>query len=106
MKKVIKLTESDLEQIVRRVIKEQSEERKLIMAVQKFLNDKDVLNAKLVEDGKTGEGSQTEKAIMKLQQMLKVLPADGVWGEDTQEALEKNPKLNKIWKKYKPSLFF
>ena len=65
-KKVIRLTESDLQKIVRRVISEQSEERKHTIAIQKFLNDKEVMNAKLVPDGKTGAGSQTEEAIMKL----------------------------------------
>jgi hypothetical protein len=106
MGKVIRLTEADLTKIVKRVMKEQSEERKHTMAVQKFLNDKRVLNAKLVEDGKTGRGSETEKAIMKLQDMLGVIPTDGTWGEDTEDALEsKKPEWYKIWKSYKPSWF-
>jgi len=77
-KKIIKLTESDLNRIVGKVIKEQSEERKHTIAVQKFLNDKRVMNAKLIPDGKTGPNSETEKAIMKLQGMLGVYPTDGV----------------------------
>lgn len=106
MKKIIKLTESDLERIVKRIMKEQSEERKFTKAVQKFLNDKRVLNAKLQENGLTGPFSQTEKAIMKLQEILKVYPTDGVWGPDTEEALEKNkPEWYKIWKSYKPGWF-
>ena len=36
MGKVIRLTEADLTKIVKRVIKEQSEERKFTTAVQKF----------------------------------------------------------------------
>lgn len=105
-KRIIKLTESDLEKIVSKVIKEQSEERKHIMAIQKLLNDKRVLNAKLEVDGKTGPNSRTEGAIMKLQSMLGVLPTDGVWGIDTEEALENNkPEWYKIWKSYKPSWF-
>ena len=105
-KKVIRLTESDLQKIVRRVVLEQSEERKHTMAVQKFLNDKKVMNAMLIPDGKTGRGSQTEKAIMKLQSILGVIPTDGTWGEDTEDALEsKKPEWYKIWKSYKPGWF-
>lgn len=106
MGKVIRLTEAHLTKIVKLVIQEQSEERKHTMAVQQFLNDKRVLNAKLVEDGKTGRNSETEKAIMKLQNMLGVIPTDGTWGEDTENALElKKPVWYKIWKSYKPGLF-
>ena len=72
MGKVIRLTEADLTKIVKMVIKEQGEDRKLTMAVQKFLNDKNVMNAGLEVDGLTGPNSQTEKAIMKLQGMLGV----------------------------------
>jgi hypothetical protein len=107
MEKVIRLTEADLTKIVKRVIKEESEERKLTMAVQKFLNDKRVLNAKLVEDGKTGRNSETEKAIMKLQSMLGVYPTDGKWGKNTEDVLEtKKPTWYKIWDDdYRPSWF-
>jgi peptidoglycan hydrolase-like protein with peptidoglycan-binding domain len=105
-KKIIKLTESDLNRIVGKVIKEQSEERKHTIAVQKFLNDKRVMNAKLIPDGKTGPNSETEKAIMKLQGMLGVYPTDGVWGPDTENALEsKKSEWYKIWKSYKPGWF-
>jgi len=105
-KKVIRLTESDLQKIVRRVVLEQSEERKHTMAVQKFLNDKRVMDAKLIPDGKTGAGSQTEKAIMKLQSILGVIPTDGTWGEDTEDALEsKKPEWYKIWMSYKPKWY-
>jgi hypothetical protein len=105
-KKVIRLTESDLQKIVRRVISEQSEERKHTIAVQKFLNDKEVMNAKLVPDGKTGAGSQTEEAIMKLQDILGVIPTDGTWGEDTENALKlKKPQWYKIWLSYKPKWY-
>ena len=105
-KKVIRLTESDLKKIVTRVISEQSEERKLIMAVQKFLNDKKVLNAGLEPDGKTGPNSLTEKAIMKLQDILKIYPTDGKWGSELEEVLEqKRPDWYKIWKTYRPSWF-
>jgi hypothetical protein len=105
-KKVIRLTESDLQKIVRRVISEQSEERKHTIAIQKFLNDKEVMNAKFVPDGKTGAGSQTEEAIMKLQDILGVIPTDGTWGEDTENALKlKKPQWYKIWLSYKPKWY-
>ena len=106
-KRVIKISETDLQQIVKKVIKEQSEKRKFTMAVQKFLNDKRILGAKLQEDGKTGPNSQTELAIQKLQGILGVYPQDGVWGPDTETALqEKKPDWYKIWKSYKPGIFF
>ena len=106
MAKVIRLTEADLTKIVKLVIKEQSEERKHTLAVQKFLNDKRVMNTKLVPDGKTGRNSETEKAIMKLQDILGVYPTDGTWGEDTENTLEeKKPEWYKIWKSYKPGWF-
>ena len=107
MGKVIRLTEADLTKIVKMVIKEQGEDRKLTMAVQKFLNDKNVMNAGLEVDGLTGPNSQTEKAIMKLQGMLGVYPTDGKWGEITEKALEKKkPTWYKIWDDtYRPGWF-
>jgi peptidoglycan hydrolase-like protein with peptidoglycan-binding domain len=105
MGKVIRLTEADLTKIVKRVIKEESEERKLTRAVQKFLND--VMNAGLEVDGLTGPNSQTEKAIMKLQSMLGVYPTDGKWGKNTEDALEKKkPMWYKKWDDdYRPGWF-
>lgn len=104
MKKIIRLTEADLHELVKRVVKEQSEERKMTMAVQKFLNK--VMNLKLKEDGLTGPNSETEKAIMKLQSILKVYPTDGVWGRDTEDALEtKKPEWYKIWVSIKPKWY-
>jgi peptidoglycan hydrolase-like protein with peptidoglycan-binding domain len=107
MGKVIRLTEADLTKIVKLVIKEQGEDRKLTMAVQKFLNDKNVMNAGLEVDGLTGPNSQTEKAIMKLQGMLGIYPTDGKWGEVTEKALEKKkPTWYKIWDdNYRPGWF-
>jgi peptidoglycan hydrolase-like protein with peptidoglycan-binding domain len=105
MGKVIRLTETDLTKIVKRVIKEESEERKLTRAVQKFLND--VMNAGLEVDGLTGPNSKTEKAIMKLQSMLGVYPTDGKWGKTTEDALEKKkPTWYKKWDDdYRPGWF-
>jgi peptidoglycan hydrolase-like protein with peptidoglycan-binding domain len=77
------------------------------MAVQKFLNDKRILDAKLIVDGRTGPNSKTEAAIMKFQEMAKIYPADGVWGPETESQLkEKRPEWYKIWKSYKPGLFW
>lgn len=94
-KKVIRLTESDLTKIVKRVIKEQTEERKFISAIQKFLNTK---GAKLVVDGKTGRNSETANAIRKYQIKIGVYPADGVWGEITWNKMPENDRklLKKI----------
>ena len=106
MGKVIRLTEADLTKIVKRVMKEESEERKHTKAVQQFLNDKRILNAILVEVGKTGRNSETERAIRKLQDMLGVIPTDGTWGEDTENALKaKKPEWYKIWMSYKPKWY-
>ena len=38
--------------------------------------------------------------------MLGVYPTDGVWGPDTEKALEtKKPEWYKIWDSYKPGWF-
>ena len=96
MAKVIRLTEADLTKIVKLVIKEESEERKHTRAVQQFLNDKRVLNAKLVEDGKTGRNSATEAAISKYQSKIGVYPSDGTWGQNTWDKMpEQDRKLLK-----------
>jgi hypothetical protein len=92
MKKVIRLTESDLTKIVKRVIKEQDEEAKNMVAVQKFLNNRyksDKTFRPLATDGKTGPNSQTEKAIMRYQSE-KRLVADGQIGHDTMEQMRKD----------------
>lgn len=103
-------TESQVKKVIDNQINEQSEERKFTIRVQKFLNEifsKDKGFKPLVVDGRTGPNSQTEAAIMKLQELIKVYPVDGVWGSDTEDAMEKNrPDLYKIWKdKYKPGFF-
>ena len=71
----------------RGVIIEQEEENQMT-AIQKFLNKRYKLN--LATDGKTGPGSQTEKAIMKYQSDKKIYPADGVAGHNTIEAMRKD----------------
>jgi hypothetical protein len=80
-RKIIRLTEEDLTNIVRKVIAEQTEERDFIKAIQIFLNQK--LNLKLVVDGKTGPNSETEKAIASYQRSIGAYPYDGVWGHIT-----------------------
>ena len=104
------ITESQLKKVINNQINEESEERKFTIRVQKFLNEifkNDKTFKQLVPDGKTGPNSQTEAAIMKLQDLVKVYPSDGVWGPYTEEAMKNNkPELYKIWEdKYKPGFF-
>jgi murein L,D-transpeptidase YcbB/YkuD len=92
MKKTIRLTESDLTKIVKRVISEQTEERNFIKGVQQFLNAKKITgdNKKpLTIDGKTDNNlsSQTAQAIERYQAMIGVYPTDGVWGPDTWDKM-------------------
>ena len=88
-KKVVKLTEGDLMNIVKRVISEQTENINFIKGIQNFLNTK---GAKLVVDGKTGRNSQTEKAIIKYQSKIGLYPADGVWGSNTWAKMPEQDK--------------
>lgn len=78
--RIVRLTESDLTRIVKKVISEQTEERNFIKGIQQFLNTK---GAKLMVDGKTGPNSNTERAISNYQEKIGVYPADGVWGPNT-----------------------
>lgn len=89
-KRIIKLTENDLRHIVKRVVKEQTEETNFIKGVQQFLNTK---GAKLVVDGKTGRNSNTEKAIMNYQHKIGVYPTDGVWGPNTWDKMPTKDKI-------------
>lgn len=107
MKKVVRLTESDLENIVKRVIEEQgtgvSLEREYIRAIQRFLNFKKIYgNDKrpLQVDGKTDHNmqSQTAQAIAKYQKMLGGIDVDGVWGRDTWDKMP--PQDEKLLRKY------
>lgn len=95
-KRVIKLTENELSAIVQKVINEQNEQKSFIRAVQRFLNGK--INSNLTVDGKTGPNSKTEDAISKYQTMIKVYPADGVWGVNTWEKMpiEDKKQLKKL----------
>jgi hypothetical protein len=90
VKKVIRLTESDLTRIVNTVIKEQTEERNFVKGVQNFLNTK---GFKLMVDGKTGPNSQTEKAIMAYQDKIGVYPTDGKWGRDTWDKMPEKDRV-------------
>ena len=85
-KKIIRLTEQDLQKIVVKVIKEQSEERNFVRAIQRFLNEKLKLNPKLEVDGRTGPNSKTAAAIEKYQRLIGV-PEDGEWGEQTMNKM-------------------
>ena len=65
------------------ILKEQEEvlNQNYIMAVQDFLNQ--TQGTKLMLDGKTGPGSETEKAIRNYQSKIKYYPTDGKFGPDT-----------------------
>lgn len=89
-KKIIRLTEADLTNIVKRVITEQTEERDFIKGIQRFLNTK---GSKLVVDGKTGRNSATESEIMKYQSKIDVWPTDGVWGPNTWEKMPEKDRI-------------
>jgi len=97
MKKVIRLTESDLTNLVKRVITEQTEEREFIRGIQNFLNMKKITgdNRKpLVVDGKTDNNlnSQTAQAIAKYQSMIGASSNDGIWEEDTWSKMPEKDK--------------
>jgi hypothetical protein len=90
MKKVIRLNESDLVRIVKKVIEEQSEEKNYYLGIQKFLNKK-FPDLKLVEDGKTGPNSKTEQAIIRYQKTIGANP-DGQWGQETWSKMPEKEK--------------
>ena len=86
-KKVIKLTENDLKNIVKRVIKEQDENYKANIIIQCFLNKKgikDNAGQSLKLDGSIGNlpNSKSAQAIAKYQTRIGV-ESDGVWGYNT-----------------------
>jgi hypothetical protein len=91
MARIVKLTESDLTRIVKKVITEQSIEREFVQKIQAFLNKK--MNAGLELDGKTGSNSKTAGAISKYQTSIGVLPADGVWGPMTYSKMPEKDKI-------------
>ena len=90
-KKVIKLTENYLRNIVKRVIKEQDENYKSNIIIQCFLNKKgikDDAGQQLKLDGSIGRlpNSKSAQAIAKYQRIIGV-DDDGVWGYDTSEKM-------------------
>jgi hypothetical protein len=91
MAKIIKLTESDLTRVVKRVINEQLLEREFTQKIQAFLNKK--MNAGLELDGKTGRNSKTAGAISKYQSSIGVFPDDGVWGPNTYSKMPEKDKI-------------
>lgn len=109
MKKYV-FTESQVKKVIDTVIKEQPEEWKFTIRVQKFLNHifkNDKTFKPLKVDGLTGRNSETAAAIEKLQRMIGHYPTDGIWGRQTADLLkEKRPDLYKIWEdNYKPGFF-
>jgi hypothetical protein len=91
MAKIIKLTESDLTRVVKRVINEQLLDREFTQKIQAFLNKK--MNAGLELDGKTGRNSKTAGAISKYQSSIGVSPDDGVWGPNTYSKMPEKDKI-------------
>jgi murein L,D-transpeptidase YcbB/YkuD len=93
MKKIIRLTESDLKRLIKRVVIEQDEEMyNITVAIQKFLNNRyknDKTFKQLTVDGKTGDNSQTEMAIKKYQKE-KGLDTDGKIGRGTTGEMRKD----------------
>lgn len=94
MKKYL-LTEDQLKKVVDHVLNEQTDIQITVMIVQCFLNHPQVMNAKLVVDGKMGPNSLTDKALKAFQMKKKVYPVDGVWGYKTQSTL--TPFEQKVW---------
>jgi hypothetical protein len=101
-KKVIKLTESDLHRIVKKVIKErnilkeQAEEMNAKKAIQCFLNKKGIKDdsgKSLVVDGSIGRypNSKTAQAIYTYQGSIGA-EQDGVWGYDTSSKMPTKDK--------------
>ena len=95
--KIIKLTESDLTRIVKRVIKEQTEGYNYNRAIQCFLNKKGIKDDEgraLVIDGSIGNypKSKSAQAISNYQAKIGVYPADGVWGPDTMGKMANKDK--------------
>ena len=90
-KRIIKLTESDLQKIVKRVISEQDENYKANMTIQCFLNKKGIKDdsgQSLKLDGSIGRlpNSKSAQAIATYQAKIGVAD-DGVWGYDTGQKM-------------------
>ena len=89
--KIIKLTENDLRNIVKRVIKEQDENYNSNLTIQCFLNKKgikDNLGQPLKMDGSIGKlpNSKTAQAIATYQAKIGV-DDNGVWGYETGQKM-------------------
>lgn len=98
MKKIIRLTESDLVRIVNKVISEQKESSQVMKAKQYYLKKHGYANG--IPDFKVDGvyGDATEKAIQNFQAKLGVWPQDGRWGEETFKKM--NAGQMKMYKQY------
>lgn len=88
MKKII-VNEQQIKKIIHRTINEQTENEKLIMAVQCFLNK--MFKANLKVDGLSGDDTKTGSLLKKFQEK-KGVDADGIWGEQTYNSLTNQEK--------------
>ena len=96
-KKIIRLTEADLTNLVKRVISEQNIDREFVRAIQRFLISKKITGDNrqpLVVDGKTDNNlkSQTAQAISKYQAAIGCRATEGVWGEETWSKMPSKDK--------------
>jgi peptidoglycan hydrolase-like protein with peptidoglycan-binding domain len=94
-KKIIRLTENDLTNLVKRVISEQNVDRQYVKAIQRFLNSKKITGDKgipLFVDGATDNNltSQTAQALSKYQRAIGCRSTDGIWGEETWSKMPSN----------------
>lgn len=85
MKKYI-FTESQLKNVIKNQISEQTEELNFKKGVQCFLNK--LYKTNITVDGL--HGLKTENLVKKLQTSRGVYPVDGVWGPDTYKKLKPN----------------
>lgn len=100
MKKIVRLTESELIRVIKNVIKEQTQKEspEVMKAKQYYLQKHGYTKGipGFEVDGYYGEN--TKKAIENFQKKLGVYPVDGIWGEETFKKM--NSTQMNLYKKY------
>ena len=93
--KKIRLTESQLKDIIKKIVLEQDEDpnHEMIRGVQRFLNEILKPSPNLTVDGLTDNygKSKTNQAIARYQSKIGAT-SDGVWGEETWNKMPQNEK--------------